>query len=165
MRKMAKTPALRNNVTRLLDSRGFPYTAHAYDAERHSATEVATLLGVEPERVFKTLVALSEAPRSKPILAVVPGPSELDLKKLAQTVGEKRVRMATQREAEQLTGLQVGGISALALLHKGFRVLLDEAAHNHAQILVSGGQRGLNIELPVEAFVALTGAQWADLTV
>ena len=161
---MPKPQPPRNNVTRLLEARGVPYTAHAYDAERHSAEEVAALLGLPPERVFKTLVALAETPRAKPLLAIVPGPAELDLKKLAQAVGEKRVRMATQRDAERLTGLQVGGISALALLHKGFDVWLDEAALAYEQIAVSAGQRGLNVELPVAALIELTGARLAALS-
>jgi Cys-tRNA(Pro)/Cys-tRNA(Cys) deacylase len=141
-----------------------PYVAHAYPPERHSAEEVAALIGLPPERVFKTLVALRETPRARPLLAIVPGPAELDLKRLAQAVGEKRVRMATQRDAERLTGLQVGGISALALLHKGFEVWLDEAALGHQQIAVSAGQRGLNVELPVTALIALTGARVAALS-
>lgn len=73
-------------------------------------------------------------------------------------------RQATQREAEQLTGLQVGGISALALLHKGFRVLLDDSALLLERIVVSGGQRGLNIELAVDDLIAITGASLAALT-
>lgn len=141
-----------------------PYVAHAYPPERHSAEEVAALIGLPPERVFKTLVALRETPRARPLLAIVPGPAELDLKRLAQAVGEKRVRMATQRDAERLTGLQVGGISALALLHKGFEVWLDEAALAHEQIAVSAGQRGLNVELPVTALIELTGARVAALS-
>lgn len=161
---MAKAQPPRNNVTRLLDARGLTYIAHTYPAERHSAEEVAAMLELPPAQVFKTLVALPETPRSKPLLAVIPGPGELNLKGLAQVVGEKRVRMATQREAEQLTGLQVGGISALALLHKGFRVLLDASALQLERMVVSGGQRGLNIELPVADFVAITGAQVAPLT-
>jgi len=161
---MPKTQPPRNNVTRLLDSKGVAYILHTYEPERHSAEEVAALLGLECERVFKTLVALGETPRGKPLLAIVPGPAELDLKKLAQSVGEKRVRMATQREAEQLTGPQVGGISALALLHKGFRVLLDDSAQRFERSAVSAGQRGLNVELSVEALLALTGAQVAALT-
>ncbi len=161
---MPKAQPPRNNVTRLLDARGVAYVAHAYAAERHSAEEVADLLGLAHEQVFKTLVALAETPRSKPLLAIVPGPAELDLKKLALAVGEKRVRMATQREAEQLTGLQVGGISALALLHKGFRVLLDDSALLLEHIVVSGGQRGLNIELAADDLIAITGATLAALT-
>jgi Cys-tRNA(Pro)/Cys-tRNA(Cys) deacylase len=141
-----------------------PYVAHAYPPERHSAEEVAALIGLPPERVFKTLVALRETPRARPLLAIVPGPAELDLKRLAQAVGEKRVRMATQRDAERLTGLQVGGISALALLHKGFEVWLDEAALGHQQIAVSAGQRGLNVEVPVAALIELTGARVAALS-
>ena len=153
------------NAMRMLDSRGIGYEALYFDADIHSATGVAEALGLPPERVFKTLVVMPDTPvRGRPLLAIVPGDAELDLKALAQAAGEKRVRMATQREAEQLTGLQVGGISALALLHKGFRVLLDASAQQFDQIAVSAGQRGLNVELPVAALIALTGAQLATLT-
>lgn len=160
---MARPRQPRNNVTRLLDGRGIDYVAHSYEAERHSATEVAEMIGLPPIQVFKTLVTLSDTPRAKPVLAIVPGPAELDLKKLAAAVGEKRMHMATQREAERLTGLQVGGISALALLNKGFRPLIDLTARQFGRIAVSAGQRGLNVELPVADLVEIIGAEWAEL--
>jgi Cys-tRNA(Pro)/Cys-tRNA(Cys) deacylase len=67
--------------------------------------------------------------------------------------------LPTEREAEKLTGLQAGGISPLALINKGFQVVLDQPAMERDEIHVSGGQRGLNISLPVEALVRLTNAQ------
>jgi Cys-tRNA(Pro)/Cys-tRNA(Cys) deacylase len=86
--------------------------------------------------------------KGKPILAVIPGDKEVDLKRLAQAVGEKKVTLPTEREAENLTGLKAGGISPLALINRGFQVLLDSSAQSHPEIYVSGGQRGLNIRLP-----------------
>jgi Cys-tRNA(Pro)/Cys-tRNA(Cys) deacylase len=86
------------------------------------------------------------------------------LKSLAAFLGEKKVYLPTEREAEQLTGLQVGGISPLALLNKGFQVLLDTAAQNYAEIHVSGGQRGLNIRLPVSDLTKLTNARLAPIS-
>jgi Cys-tRNA(Pro)/Cys-tRNA(Cys) deacylase len=67
--------------------------------------------------------------------------------------------LPSQREAETLTGLQAGGISPLALINRGFQILLDQSALDHAEIHVSGGQLGLNIRLPVQALIDLTRAR------
>lgn len=152
-----------NNVTRLLDSRKIAYTAFDLPAEKLGALESARLLGVPAELVYKTIVVLREKP-GKPVLAVIPGPNQVDLKALAAALGEKKMRVPTQREAETLTGLQAGGISPLALINKGFQVLLDSAAEPLEQIHVSGGQRGLNIRLPVKALVELTRARFAPIS-
>ncbi len=154
----------RTNAMRFLDSRKVPYTVHAFSPDIHSAEGVAQALGLPPSQVFKTLVTLSESPRAKPVLAIIPGSAELDLKKLAKLLGEKKMRMATQREAESLTGLQVGGISALALLHKGFRAVVDASALSWERILVSAGQRGLNLELAPRDLIALIAAQVGEIT-
>ncbi len=151
-----------NNITRLLDSRSIPYTAFELPAEKLGALETARLLNVPEEQVFKTIVVTREA-KGKPILAVVPGTSEVDLKALAKAVNEKKLILPTERDAERLTGLQAGGISPLALINKGFQVVLDEDARLFDEIHISGGQRGLNILLPVEALIQLTGAQVAPI--
>jgi Cys-tRNA(Pro)/Cys-tRNA(Cys) deacylase len=147
-----------NNVTRLLDSRKIPYTAYELPAEKLGATETARLLDVEPASVFKTIVITREKPK-KPLLVVIPGPSRVDLKLLAAALGEKKVYLPTEREAEKLTGLQAGGISPLALINKGFQVVVDSSAQNYSEIHVSGGQRGLNIKLPVVDLIRLTNAR------
>jgi len=152
----------KTNAMRLLEQKGIRYTAFEYDAARHSAVEVAALLGASPGQVFKTLVVLRE--RGRPILAVIPSDRELDLKRAAGAAGDKRLRMASQREAESKTGLLVGGISALALLDRGFDVLLDTAAHEWDELYVSAGQRGANIRLRVDDYIAVTGARIAALT-
>ena len=85
------------------------------------------------------------------------------VKKLAKAVGEKKVYLTTQKEAEHLTRLQAGGISPLALINRGFQVLIDRSAQSHGQIHVSGGQRGLNIRLPVNDLAKLTNARLADI--
>jgi Cys-tRNA(Pro)/Cys-tRNA(Cys) deacylase len=149
-----------NNVTRFLDSRKIHYTAFETPAEKLGAIEAAQFLGLEPDSVFKTIVITREKPK-KPLLVVVPGPSTVDLKLLAAALGEKKVHLPTEREAEQLTGLQAGGISPLALLNKGFQVVIDSSAQNHAEIHISGGQRGLNIRLAVTDLVELTNARLA----
>lgn len=154
-----------NNVTRLLDSRKIPYTAYELSPEKRGAIETARLLDVEPATVYKTIVVTREkSVKKRPLLVVIPGPNQLDLKALAAFLGEKKVYLSTEREAEQWTGLQAGGISPLVLLNKGFQVVLDQSAREQAEILVSGGQRGLNIRIPVEAFVRLTNARVASVS-
>jgi len=151
-----------NNVTRFLDSRKVKYQAFETPAEKLGAIETARILNIDPELVFKTIVVTREKPR-KPVLAVVPGPRDVDLKRLAAALGEKKVYLPTERDAEQLTGLQAGGISPLALINKGFQTVLDASAQDHAEIHVSGGQRGLNIRLPVADLIELTNARVASI--
>ena len=151
-----------NNVTRFLDSRKIAYRAYETPAEKLGAQETARILNVPPEVVFKTIVVTRDKPK-KPLLAVVPGPWNVDLKLLATALGEKKVHLPTEREAEQLTGLQAGGISPLALLNKGFQVVIDSSAQDQEGIHVSGGQRGLNIRLGVSDLIRLTNARLASI--
>ena len=148
------------NVTRLLDARKITYTIFETPTEKLGALETARFLDLEPDSVFKTIVVTREKPR-KPLLVVVPGPREVDLKKLAAALGEKKVSLPTEREAEALTGLQAGGISPLALINQGFQVVIDSSARTMSEIHISGGQRGLNIKLPVDALAKLTNARFA----
>jgi Cys-tRNA(Pro)/Cys-tRNA(Cys) deacylase len=152
-----------NNVTRLLESKKIPYTAFDLPVEKLGAVETAQRLNVPLEQVFKTIVVTREKP-GKPVLAVVPGTTEVNLKGVASFLGVKKVNLPTQKEAEQITHLQAGGISPLALLNKGFVVLLDSSASRFELIHISGGQRGLNIRLPVTAFIELTQAQLAEIS-
>lgn len=154
--------AFKNNVTRLLDSKRVDYTVYTYDYDAgiRSAVEVANAIGLPPEQVFKTLVVVADAPRSKPMLVVIPGPESLNLKRFAKAVGQKKVKMAEHDQAEKLTKLQTGGISPLALINKGFDVYLDERARAFETIAVSAGQRGANIALPVTDLAKLTRARW-----
>ncbi|HAJ37588.1 MAG TPA: hypothetical protein DCL15_18120 [Chloroflexi bacterium] len=154
-------PQFKNNVTRFLDSKKVAYQVYTYDYDAgiHSAVEVATAIGLPPEQVFKTLVALADEPRRKPLLVIVPGPETLDLRVLAKAVSAKKVKMATHDQAEALTGLQTGGISALALINKGFDVYLDDRAQRFERIAISAGQRGANILLPVKELIKLVNAR------
>jgi Cys-tRNA(Pro)/Cys-tRNA(Cys) deacylase len=152
----------KNNVTRFLDSRGVNYTVYKTPVEKLGALETARFLDVPPETVFKTIVVTRKKPK-KPLLAVVPGPCDVDLKLLASELGEKKIHLPTEREAEQLTGLQAGGISPLALVNRGFQVVIDSSAEDYPEIHVSGGQRGLNIKLPAFALIELTKARVASI--
>jgi len=152
-----------NNVTRLLDARKIKYAVYELPAEKLGALETARLLDVEPATVFKTIVVTCDRPK-KPILVAVPGNSSVNLKMLAAALGEKKVYLPTEREAEALTGLQAGGISPLALINKGFQVVIDSSAQNYDEIHISGGQRGLNIKLPVADLSKLTNARFAAVS-
>jgi Cys-tRNA(Pro)/Cys-tRNA(Cys) deacylase len=151
------------NVTRLLDAHQIRYTAFELPPEKHGALETAHLLDVKPEIVYKTIVVTREG-KGKPVLAVVPGSHEVDLKALARALGEKKLHLPTEREAERLTGLQAGGISPLALIQRGFQVVLDSAAQTLEVMHISGGQRGLNIRLAPADLVKLANARYAEIS-
>lgn len=159
---MARQKLEKTNAIRLLDAKKVAYEAVSYDPEIHSAVGVAEALGVPPEQVYKTLVALREEAGGRPLLVMIAGPDELDPRLLAREIGAKAVRMAPQREAERLTGLLVGGIGALALVNKPFDVFIERAALAFAWVLVNGGRRGLNLKVAVADLLRLTGAQPVD---
>ena len=150
------------NSMRILDQQKVDYTVREFPDTVHSADGVADHFGLPHEVVYKTLVAMTAV--GKPLLVMVAGSRELDLKKLAKAVGEKKIQMATKKEAERLTGLQTGGISALALLHKNFPVYLDQPALELGRILVSAGKRGVNLELPVADLIRITKAKVIEAT-
>ncbi len=150
-------PGEKNNVMRLLDRRGIVYQPYTFSPAIHSAPGVAEATGLPAAMVFKTLVVLPG--EGRPALVMVPGDRELDLHRLARALGVKKARMATQSEAERLTGLLVGGISPLALLGRGFRIYLDRAALELGEVLVSAGERGRNLRLRTADLLAVTGAE------
>lgn len=152
----------KTNAMRVLDARNIPYTTLEYSNTIKSGQGVSAALGVPLAQVFKTLVVMRD--RGRPMLVMVPSDHELDLKKMAAAAGEKRVRMAAQREAESKTGLLVGGIGALALLDKNFDVYLDASAQQWDEILVNAGQRGVNLKLRVADLVDVTQATVADVS-
>lgn len=161
----------KTNAMRMLEQQKVEYSVTVYDegGEFHSADEAAALIGAPVEEVYKTLVVLREgagggAARAKPMLVMVRADREVDLRLLAKSVGEKKLRMATKKEAEQLTGAQIGGISALAQLNKGFEMLLDKTAEGLERIHVSGGVRGVDIALTVADLKRVTRARVVEAT-
>lgn len=147
---------------RLLEGKNVAYEAFAYPDHIKDAEDVAAEVSASPEAVFKTLVVRPPRPRDKPMLVMVPSNTQLNLKKLAKAVGAKKVKLASHQEAEAMTGLQVGGISALALLHKSFAIYLDKRAQALDHLYVSAGQRGIQIRLAVQDLVDVTGARYVD---
>jgi Cys-tRNA(Pro)/Cys-tRNA(Cys) deacylase len=155
---MQKTIAMK-----LLEGKRIPYEAVPYSTEVRDAEEVAAVVGAPAEEVFKTLVVLGDpAEKARPMLVMLPSNRQLDLKMLAKSVGAKKLRMAAHKEAEALTKLQVGGISALALVNRGFAVYLDESARTQEQIYISAGQRGIQIRLTVADLMKVTNARYVQ---
>lgn len=144
---------------RMLEQRKIPHQVFEFDDTIRSAQEVARVTGTPADQVLKTLVVEQEPPRGKPFLVMMPSSLEIDLKVLAQSLELKKLRMASHRDAEAQTGLKVGGISALALLGKGFPVVIEETATLFDDILVSAGQRGWDVRLRLADLLELTGAR------
>ena len=152
------------NSMRLLDQHKISYVVREFPDTIHSAVEMADCLGLSRDMVYKTLVVLSADSKAKPVLVMIAGPRELDLKKLAKAIGQKKMQMAPHKEAERLTGLLTGGISALALLHKHWPVYLDRPALDLERIAVSAGKRGVNVELAASDLIKVTGAKVIEVT-
>jgi Cys-tRNA(Pro)/Cys-tRNA(Cys) deacylase len=152
----------KTNSMRLLDQHKIPYEVFTFSPDIHSAEGVAEVTGLPPDEVYKTLVMKGAS--DKAFLVIVPGDALVDPKKVAKATGEKKVAMAPQREAESVTGLQVGGISALALLHKRLPVYLDRSALGHGQILVSAGKRGINLRLRPQDLIEVVHPGIIDAT-
>ncbi|MFT3886682.1 MAG: Cys-tRNA(Pro) deacylase [Arachnia sp.] len=149
-KKQSGTPALR-----ALDAARVPYTVHEYEHDPRAASfgrEAADALGVDPARVFKTLIATDG---SRLVVGIVPVDKTLDLKALASALGLKRLTMADAAAAERSSGMVVGGISPLGQ-RRPLPTVLDASAAAHDTILVSGGRRGLDVELAPADLVRLT---------
>lgn len=121
--------------------------------------EAADALGVEPGRVFKTLVASADG---QLVVAVVPVSGELSLKALAAAVGAKTAGMAEAAMAERATGYVVGGISPIGQKRR-LPTLVDESAAGWGTIFVSVGRRGLELEIAPSDLVRLTNGRWASI--
>ncbi|TEX50453.1 MAG: aminoacyl-tRNA deacylase [Actinomycetales bacterium mxb001] len=139
-----------------------PHSVHAYDhdpAVANFGLEAAQELGVEPARVFKTLLADVDG---TPVVAIVPVSGSLDLKALASARGAKRARMLEPSVAERLTGYVVGGISPLGQRTSSATVI-DASALDFATVYVSAGRRGLDVELDPRDLMRLTAADLAPI--
>ncbi|WP_148614707.1 Cys-tRNA(Pro) deacylase [Nocardioides rubriscoriae] len=121
--------------------------------------EAAQALGVDPARVFKTLLTDVDG---RLVVGVVPVTGQLDLKALARAVGGRKAQLADPAAAERATGYVVGGISPLGQ-KRAHPTVVDESALEHPTVLVSGGRRGLDLELAPQDLVALTAAATAAI--
>ncbi len=156
MKKEEKT-----NVCRVLDAKKIDYTLHTYEPDpTRTGAEIASMLGEEPGRVFKTLVTQGKS--GAYYVFAVPVAGTLDLKKAAKAAGEKSVTMIKQKELLPLTGYVHGGCSPIGM-KKAFPTFLHETAADFARICVSAGKVGLQIDLATEDLVAVTGCRMADV--
>ena len=160
---MAKKGTEKTNVMRILEHKKIPYTPHSYPHgdEAVDGLTVAGMIGVPPERVFKTLVARGAS--KTPYVFVIPVCGELDLKKAAQAVGEKSIAMLHVSELTPLTGYVRGGCTAIGL-KKNFVTRLDAHAKEQDRIYISGGKVGCQILLSPDDFIKTAWkAEYADL--
>lgn len=151
------------NSMRLLEQHKIPYEVVEFSDELRDAEVIAEVLGAPPYLVYKTLVVEPEG-GGKPLLVMIASNRQLDLKRLAAVAGVKKVRMASHKDAEAMTGLKVGGISALALTHKNWTVFLDQPATEHQHIMISAGQRGVDLRVPTMALAGVLKARLADVS-
>lgn len=149
-------------ATALLTRAKIAFTPHTYEVDPRAASygeAAAAALGVDPARLFKTLVAAVDG---RLTVGVVPVSSSLDLKALAAAVGGKRAAMAEPAAAERATGYVTGGISPVGQRSR-LPIVIDESASAFATMYVSGGRRGLQIELAPADLVQVTGAALAPI--
>lgn len=149
-------------ATVALDRAGVAYVVRSYDHDPSAPSyglEAAQALGVAPERVFKTLLVESERGLG---VGIVPVDALLDLKAIAAALGVKKVAMADPAAAERSTGYVVGGISPIGQ-RKTLPTVLEESALGFDTVLVSGGKRGLDLELAPHDLIALTGGSTAPI--
>jgi Cys-tRNA(Pro)/Cys-tRNA(Cys) deacylase len=153
----------KTNALRILDSLGIRYETTSYPVEEEhvDAVTLAQSLGVNPEEVWKTLVAHDE--HNSPLVFVIPGPAELNLKKAAWAVGAKKIDLVNLRDLTPLTGYVRGGCSPLGM-KKSFPTWLDEMVGAFPRIYVNAGARGLQVLLAPEDLIRAVNAKTADLT-
>jgi Cys-tRNA(Pro)/Cys-tRNA(Cys) deacylase len=163
MRSAAPTNPSKTNAARLLDSLGITYELRSYevDPEDLTAISVARKIGLPAEQVFKTL--LSHTNSGEHLFAVIPGDSELDLKKLAQAAGAKKAELASLKDVEPLTGYIRGGVTVMGA-RKPFPAFADETIELFDVISVSAGLRGLQVILSPADYLRASSATLADLT-
>jgi Cys-tRNA(Pro)/Cys-tRNA(Cys) deacylase len=160
--KRAKRDGSATPATRALGDAGIPYALHPYHHDPATAdygAEAATKLGVDPKRVFKTLLADVDGDL---VVAIVPVSHKLDLKALAAAVGGKRAAMADPARAEKTTGYRVGGISPLGQ-KKRLPTMIDDSCLRFASILVSAGRRGLDLEVMPQRLIDVLNARLAPI--
>lgn len=156
-RHEAGTPA-----TMRLTELGIPFSTHVYahdPSERNFGQEAATVLGLDPDQVFKTLLANVDDTLT---VAIVPVSGLLDLKALASARGGRRAELADPKVAERVTGYIIGGISPIGQ-KRALPTVLDELAVLYDVVYVSGGRRGFDIGLAPDDLVRATGAQLAAI--
>jgi len=151
----------KTNVMRLIEQKKLPYTPHSYaDTEAVSGVDVASILGLDEKRVFKTLVTRGKT--GGHYVFVIPVAEELDLKKAARAVGEKSVEMVKSKELLPLTGYIHGGCSPIGM-KKFFTTTLHETARDCSTIYFSAGKIGWQVEMAPGDLEKMIRLRYADL--
>ena len=152
----------KTNAARLLDQLGVPYVIRQFPyGEQHiDAVQVAKLLAVEPERVFKTIVCSNTS--EELLVFCIPAPSDLDLKKAADAAEAKRVRLIRVGDLERYTGYVRGGCSPIGM-KKHVPTFIEESAQMFDTILVSAGERGTQLDISPFDLQISVSARFADL--
>jgi len=155
--------AVKTNALRLLDAAGIPYKTREYEFDEKNPCGVRPddLDAAFRERMFKTLVTRGD--KTGINVFCIPVSEELDLKKCATAAGDKRIEMVPMKEILALTGYVRGGCSPVGMKKK-YPTVFDETALLYDEIFVSGGQRGLQIELSSAALVEFVDGIYADVT-
>lgn len=153
----------KTNVMRMLDQKKISYIPHFYaGTDAISGTEVAAVLGQDPQRVFKTLVTIGKSKRN--YVFVIPVGAELDLKKAAKAVREKSIEMLKSKELLPLTGYVHGGCSPVGM-KKMFVTTFQEGADKFDTIMFSAGKIGYQVELALKDLSQIIAYQLADVIV
>lgn len=152
----------KTNAMRILDAKKISYEVHRYGDGKTalSGTEVASILGLNSEKVFKTLVTVG-ASRAHYVF-MIPVEAELDLKKAASAVKEKSVSMIPQKELLPLTGYVHGGCSPVGM-KKAFPTVIHLTAESFNTIIFSGGRIGLQLEMPCASLSLAVKLEKADI--
>lgn len=160
---MAKQKEIKTNAMRILDRMKIPYSHYTYECEEFvDGIQVADMLGLPHEKVYKTLVTQSAS--KEYFVFVIPIGAELDLKKAARAVGQKSLAMIHVKDINTVTGYIRGGCTAVGM-KKQYRTVIDESAARLPSMIVSGGRIGSQIELAPEDLRKAAGAEFADVTV
>lgn len=159
---MAKSNDDKTNVMRLLDKKKIDYKVHSYaDTDAIAGTEVAAVLGEDAGCVFKTLVTVGKS--NNHYVFMIPVACELDLKKAAKCVGEKKIEMIKSKDLLGLTGYIHGGCSPIGM-KKLFKTTIDETAQNYEHIFFSAGKIGFQIECSLSDLQKVVPVGLYDLT-
>lgn len=158
---MAKNKEIKTNAMRILDRMKISYSHYTYECEEFTdGVQVADMLGLPHEKVYKTLVA--QGASREYFVFVIPIEAELDLKKAARAVGEKSVSMIHVKEINSVTGYVRGGCTAVGM-KKQYRTVIDESAESLSSMIVSGGRIGSQIELEPQDLAEASRAQFVDV--